>query len=148
MTSTRVRVASLIVAIAACQPATGRSQAKVASWLDEPTPAAWNTSGLRLPAAPQVRGGDPRCRELVRPPQLEEDKRVLEQGWDLVGAFQGGWQVLVIRGTSGYDGMCRPLQYQGFVFVRGMFRARCRRTPWTAVQMVLSAGCFFKATAG
>jgi len=27
----------------------------------------------------------------------------------------------VIRGTAGYDGMCRPLQYQDFVFVRGAF---------------------------
>jgi hypothetical protein len=31
------------------------------------------------------------------------------------------WQILVIRGTVGYDGMCRPLQYQDFVFVRGAF---------------------------
>jgi hypothetical protein len=44
-----------------------------------------------------------------------------ERGWDLVGDFQGGWQILVIRGTAGYDGMCRPLQYQAFVFVRGIF---------------------------
>ena len=39
----------------------------------------------------------------------------------MVGAFAGGWQVRVIRATTGYDGMCRPLQYQDFVFVRGVF---------------------------
>lgn len=32
-----------------------------------------------------------------------------------------GWQTVVIRGTAGYDGMCRPVQYQAFVFVRGVF---------------------------
>jgi len=57
----------------------------------------------------------------VRPPQTEEDKRVPDQGWDLVGAFQGGWQILVIRGTASYDGMCRPREFQAFVFVRGIF---------------------------
>jgi hypothetical protein len=63
---------------------------------------------------------NPRCRGLARPPQLDEDKRLRDQGWDLVGAYQGGWQILVIRGTAGYDGMCRPRQYQDFVFVRGV----------------------------
>ena len=58
---------------------------------------------------------------MARPPQLDEDKRVRDQGWDLVGAYQGGWQVVAIRGTAAYDGMCRPQRYQDFVFVRGVF---------------------------
>jgi heat shock protein HslJ len=29
--------------------------------------------------------------------------------------------VLVLRGTAGYDGMCRPRAYQAFVFVKGVF---------------------------
>lgn len=29
--------------------------------------------------------------------------------------------MVVIRGAAGYDGMCRPRQYQDFVFVRGKF---------------------------
>jgi hypothetical protein len=28
---------------------------------------------------------------------------------------------VVVRGAAGYDGMCRPRQYQDFVFVRGAF---------------------------
>jgi hypothetical protein len=39
----------------------------------------------------------------------------------LVGAYHAGWHVVVMLGTAGYDGMCRPWQYQGFVFVRGPF---------------------------
>jgi LppP/LprE lipoprotein len=117
-----MRVTLLMIAIVTCHPAIGRSQVSVASWLDEPKPASWNKPRVPIPAAPRIQGNmDPRCRDLARPPELEEDKRVREQGWDLVGAYQGGWQILVIRGTAGYDGMCRPRQYQDFVFVRGVF---------------------------
>ena len=117
-----VRVVSLTLVIGACHPAIGRSQGKVASWLDEPTPMSWNKPGLPIPPAPPIQGVvDPRCKARARPPQLEEDKRLHEQGWDLIGAFQGGWQMLVIRATAGYDGMCRPRQYQDFVFVRSAF---------------------------
>jgi len=122
MTSRLVRATSLTIAIMACQSENGRSQVKLASWLDEPKPASWNKPGLPIPAAPRIQGNvDPRCRDLARPPQLEEDNRLRDQGWDLVGAYQGGWQILVIRGTASYDGMCRPRQYQDFVFVRGVF---------------------------
>jgi hypothetical protein len=122
MTSTVVRVTSLAIAILAGAPGIGRAQDIAASWLDTARPAAWNTPGLAIPAAPTFAGPvDPRCKEAARPPQLEEDKRLRDEGWDLVAAYQGGWQMLVIQGTAGYDGMCRPRQYQGFVFVRGVF---------------------------
>jgi hypothetical protein len=111
-----------MIAIATFPPATVPAQPKVAAWLDEAKPDSWNKPGLSIPAAPKTQGTvDPKCRELARPPQLEEDKRVTGQGWDLVGGYQGGWHVLVIRGTAGYDGMCRPRQFQDFVFVRGVF---------------------------
>jgi hypothetical protein len=124
-----LRVTSLTIAIVACFPVTCRSQATVAFWLDERQPASWNTPGPPIPTAPRAQGVvDPRCREMARPPQTEEDKRLRDQGWDLVGAFQGGWDILVIRGTAGYDGMCRPRQFQDFVFVRGAFAGTL--SPW------------------
>jgi hypothetical protein len=122
MTSRFMQVSWLATAMVVCHVGIGRSQGTIATWLDEPAPAPWNKLGMSIPAAPKIQGAiDPKCRELARPPQLEEDKRVREQGWDLVGGYQGGWQMLVIRGTAGYDGMCRPRQYQDFVFVRGAF---------------------------
>jgi heat shock protein HslJ len=100
----------------------GRFQPGVDSWLDQSKPASWNKPGLSLPAAPKITGDvDPRCRNQARTPQLDEDRRLSAQGWDLVGGYQGGWDVLVIRATAGYDGMCRPRQYQDFVFMRGVF---------------------------
>lgn len=115
------RIATLIFATAACT-GIGRTQGEVASWLDEATPAAWNAPGRSIPAAPRIEDAiDARCRETSRPPELEADERLRAQGWDPVGPYHGGWQVLVVQATAGYDGMCRPRQYQAFVFVRGAF---------------------------
>jgi len=62
------------------RPASG----KKISWMDEPKPASWNKSGLSIPAAPRSQADvDPRCRNMARPPQFEEDKRLKDQGWDL-----------------------------------------------------------------
>ena len=122
MTSILPIVALMAIAMMFGDAAAGLPQNKVASWLDEAKPSLWNKPGAAVPAAPKIQGAtDPRCGEAARPPQLEEDKRVREQGWDLVGAYQGGWEMLVVRGTAGYDGMCRPRQYQDFVFMRGVF---------------------------
>lgn len=98
------------------------AEANAASWLDAAKPASWNKPALAIPAAPQFPDGiDPRCRTQARPPESEEDRRLRNQGWDLMGAYQAGWRVLVIGATAGYDGMCRPSAYQYFVFVRGIF---------------------------
>lgn len=92
------------------------------SWLDQSTPTSWNVAGAAVPKAPRPQDDDdPRCRQQARPPQLAEDRQVTQQGWQLVGAFQGGWNVVVVRAASAYDGMCRPFQFQAFVFVQGRF---------------------------
>jgi hypothetical protein len=74
------------------------------------------------PPAPQGQKNlDPRCREMAREPASEVDRQVRARGWDLVGPSSEGEQIRVIVGTSDYDGMCRPRQYQEFVFSRGVF---------------------------
>ena len=113
---------SLCLAFTLDVRAIGGASGEIASWLDGPQPTSWNSAGLAVPAAPKLgESADPRCRALARPAELDEDKRLVERGWDLVGEFQGGWQIRVMLGTAGYDGMCRPRGYQGFVFVRGAF---------------------------
>jgi len=122
MRPTFVRLTTFIVAVVASHPEMNAAPATFALWLDEPTIVSWNKPGMPIPAAPRIQGTlDPRCKDQIRPPQVDEDVRVRDQGWDLIGAFQGGWQMVVIRGTAGYDGMCRPRRYQDFVFLRGTF---------------------------
>jgi hypothetical protein len=77
---------------------------------------------MPIPSAPRgQKNPDPRCRESTREPASEVDQQVRAQGWDLVGPTSEVDQTQVIVGTSDYDGMCRPRQYQEFVFVRGIF---------------------------
>ena len=112
----------LILGVLSTAPAVAYAQGTTAAWLDQPKIASWNTPGQAIPAAPKPQDPvNPSCRNQARPAQTAEDKQVSARGWDLVGAFQGGWQVVVVRGAAGYDGMCRPVQYQDFVFVGGVF---------------------------
>jgi len=91
-------------------------------WLDSASLESWNSPGLSLPSAPQgPKNPDPRCRELVRSPVSAEDRELRAQGWDLIGARTESGQVRVIAAAADYDGMCRPRQYQFFVFSRGTF---------------------------
>jgi hypothetical protein len=124
-----MRMTALSVAILARQT-TASAQVKGASWLDEPKPASWNKPGIAIPAAPKIQAAvDPRCRDAARPPQLDEEKRVRDQGWDLVGAYHGGWQIVVIRGTGRLRRDVPTTPVSGF-----RLRARCvRRYAVTAV---------------
>jgi hypothetical protein len=98
------------------------SQAAVASWLDAPHIEPWNRPGNSLPTAPQgPKNPDPRCREADRSPQSEEDQQLSARGWDLIGPPTVHGQIRVVGGAANYDGMCRPLQFQQFVFVHGVF---------------------------
>lgn len=120
--STAARIASLTMAIAACLIGNANAQTRHASWLDAAKPAPWNKPSASIPTAPKAPGAvNSRCRTSARAAELEEDTRLRDQGWNLVGAYQRDGQVLVIRATASYDGMCRPRMYQGFVFARGVF---------------------------
>lgn len=119
-------VAGVCVAIVGFAASAG---AQSASWLDASAPTGWNVANADVPAAPAMPAGDARCRATARPAQVDADKRVQDRGWQLVGAFQGGWQVIVVRGAAGHDGMCRPLQYQDFVFVDGAFAGTLSPAP-------------------
>jgi len=90
-------------------------------WLDGPRDP-WNTPGMAVPAA----RGEPEevqeiCARFLRPPETAEDEAFAAAGWHLDGPYQRGWGVTLVGGTVGFDGMCRPLGYQRFVFVDGAF---------------------------
>lgn len=116
----------IVLTVVACHTAPAPAPVLPASasrlWLDTPDPAPWNQPGAAIPPAPTVDGNpDPRCRAGARPAERDEDRRVRAAGWDLVGPYQAGWEMVVIQATAAYDGMCRPWAYQAFVFVRGAF---------------------------
>lgn len=118
----------LLLAVSVFQPASAVALAdatpaadQAALWLDNP-PQDWNTAGMEIPTAPAAQGEiDPRCTERERPPTTPEDEAVAAKGWKLFLPYQSGWGVTLLSGLSSYDGMCRPWDYQTFVFVDGVF---------------------------
>ena len=117
-------------AIAFASSAPVGSQAPAVSWLDATHFDSWNRPGMPIPSAPQgQKNPDPRCRESVREPVSAVDQQVRARGWDLVGPTLESEQIRVLVGTANYDGMCRPLQYQEFVFVRGIFAGTLSPVP-------------------
>jgi hypothetical protein len=99
-------------------------------WLETSPPMNWNTPGADLPTAPAPYvSPDPRCGAQERPPESPEEDQVVAAGWHVFNAAQVGWQLRLVNGLVGYDGMCRPNQLQGFVFADGQFAGTIAPAP-------------------
>ena len=93
------------------------------AWLDGPLPS-WNAPGQPVPGPTEAvnrANADPRCLSSARPRDTAEDTQVEQAGWILVDAYTAGWETRIVRGTSRFDGMCRPNNFQVFVFYQGVF---------------------------
>ncbi|MBI4492954.1 MAG: LppP/LprE family lipoprotein [Chloroflexi bacterium] len=90
-------------------------------WLDRPL-ANWNQPGMAIPPAPPTEGlVNPGCLERARWAETPEDQALVDDGWDLFNPYRAGWGVKLVDATTSYDGMCRPMGFQTFVFVEGDF---------------------------
>jgi hypothetical protein len=103
------------------------------AWLDDQS-VTWNTAGMGMPHPVQNRPGpatevDTRCTSEARPAETDEDRMIERAGWTVFGSYEAGWGVRVVRGLAGYDGMCRPMEYQAFVFVDGKLAGTLSPTP-------------------
>ena len=120
------------------------------AWLDSATPN-WNQAGATVPQSPAptssstqstynwwTGAGSPdgpsiltsspeektyfeRCKSFVRPGTLAEDTLLEDAGWVLFGQAHVFGKITVVMAMAAVDGMCRPSQYQAFVFVDGRF---------------------------
>lgn len=97
------------------------------SWLDKSL-VNWNRQGNNLPSLPNpVKSSSPdsvmlkRCSEQIRKPLNAAEKAVARKGWKLYGASQIYEQTQIFTALSGFDGMCRPLGYQAFVYWEGRY---------------------------
>ncbi|MBW4698804.1 MAG: LppP/LprE family lipoprotein [Aphanocapsa lilacina HA4352-LM1] len=101
------------------------------SWLDQPL-ANWNKPGGAVPKAPKPEGDAPtvgRCVEQVRAPASAEDRAVVGAAWKLFGPLQIFSGTSLVTAAASVDGMCRPMQYQAFVFVGGKFAGTLSPVP-------------------
>ena len=100
------------------------------AWLETSPPTNWNTPGADLPTAPAPYvSPDPRCGAQERSSESPEEDQVVAAGWHVFNAAQVGWHVRLVDGLVGYDGMCRPNQFQGFVFADGQFAGTISPAP-------------------
>jgi hypothetical protein len=102
----------------------GIACAQSGSWLDRP-PVQWNQPGRSVPAAPQAidwTDVPDICQSLRERKDINaEEKAVSRRGWFVIGSSGFGHGVVIIVGAADLDGMCRPNQYQDFVFLNGKF---------------------------
>lgn len=102
------------------------AQGAPAIWLDKPV-ANWNTVGASLPSPPP--GGDESTAEVIArckltPGTTAAEKALAAAGWVPFLYFDQRLErdgVEVVGGMAASDGMCRPNQYNVFVFVDGRF---------------------------
>ena len=91
------------------------------TWLDEDT--NWNQADADIPQAPTYPDGNnlENCERTFRQATLLEDELIEAAGWTLSGPAQVFNDTTVITAMADADGMCRPLDYQVFVFNSGEF---------------------------
>jgi hypothetical protein len=110
------------------------------AWLDAQPVANWNVAGATVPQAPDpiatitigsgaAPGATPRAsgtpRASCTPPNVVPatvaERAVAGAGWTVFVAESRQGNVGLVSGLASYDGMCRPMQYQLFVFVNDTF---------------------------
>jgi len=97
--------------------------AQTGAWLDA-APAPWNQAGAAVPTAPPPKATaprDPRCANSVREPETAAERDVVAAGWSLYSPARVKGRTTVLLADAAVDGMCRPWDYQAFVFVQDDF---------------------------
>ena len=103
------------------------------SWLDRPLNNNWNNANGIVPQAPRTLAPiEGVCREQIRAPESLVDRAVTRAGWSLFGASQSYGPTTIVTAMASVDGMCRPTDYNAFVFVRDRFVGTVSPEPMTA----------------
>jgi hypothetical protein len=92
------------------------------AWLASATPTNWNVAGATLPLAPAPAfDAATQCAAGERPAESPEEEQVVAAGWRLFNAARAGWGLRAVDALAGYDGMCRPVSFNTFVFADGRY---------------------------
>lgn len=102
------------------------------SWLDRPL-NNWNRAGAAIPTPPRNAAPlDAMCRQTTRTPVSIADRALTRAGWTLFGPTQSYGPTTVIMAMASADGMCRPNEYNAFVFANDRFIGTLAPTPMGA----------------
>jgi hypothetical protein len=106
--------------------AASAQQPSAGSWLDRPL-TIWNQAGATIPsprAAEEDKAAVIKRCGLKRPAATAQEKALAAAGWITFWNFDQQLVrdgIEIVGGMSGADGMCRPADYNLFVFVDGRF---------------------------
>lgn len=115
------------VALALGALATGAvAQTAKSRWLDAQPVANWNKPGA-IPRGPTAAAADIRdcerrgAEENPKSAATPETRQVTAAGWLGAAVEKRAGDTVYVFARNGVDGMCRPMDYQIFVFVAGRF---------------------------
>lgn len=92
--------------------------AQTSQWLDMKPLPNWNSRKRVILETKKMSASElKRCSASVRQPSLPQDFLLTKMNWTLVGAAQVFGNTAVITTAEAFDGMCRPLQSETYVFV-------------------------------
>ncbi len=120
-------LASIIFCVMFASAAFGQT-----SWLDRPL-NNWNRAGAAIPTPPRNAVPlDAMCRQTTRTPVSIADRALTRAGWTLFGPTQSYGPTTVIMAMASADGMCRPNEYNAFVFANDRFIGTLAPSPMGA----------------
>lgn len=88
------------------------------SWLDQNPLPNWNSRSRAILQTKKMNSSElAQCSKFVRQPTLAADKLLANSGWTLIGPAQVYGKTTIVTWAQGFDGMCRPREFQTLVFV-------------------------------
>lgn len=130
-------IVRLILLVGAASSAAAVNAAVSEVWLDRPL-SNWNrpagAAAQLPPPVPSLRDttAASRCRQQGREPVSSAEKALVRRGWTLYGATQTFGRTKVISALSGFDGTCRPLGFQAFVYWKGRYAGTLSPSPMSS----------------
>lgn len=118
---------ALALGIAATGISAASAQTAKSSWLDAAPLRNWNNPNGTIPRGPKAALADIRdCEkrgagETAKSQPTPETRLVTAAGWHGAAVEKRAGDTVFVFARNGVDGMCRPMDYQIFVFVKGRF---------------------------
>jgi len=116
---------ALALAVAMAPPAA--AQSAKSRWLDADPIRNWNNPNGAIPKGPSASLADIRdcekrgAEETKKTPPTPETRQVAKAGWRGATVDKRAGDTVFVFARNSVDGMCRPMSYQIFVFVKGRF---------------------------
>ena len=122
-----IALCAVALGIAAAAAPGASAQSAKSRWLDATPLRNWNNPNGTIPRGPNIALADIRdcekrgAEEKTKSQPTPETRQVAAAGWHGAAVEKRAGDTVFVFARNGVDGMCRPMDYQIFVFVKGRF---------------------------